>query len=652
MKLFYWVLIVATFAVSAIRADLKESPSINEASSRCLAFLFNFTNSSIHDSDRTLEANNTLKYSSRNLNHLGDYNTCKGLITQKYNIITSAIDDYGLAVGFCGPSYCSTRQLQNSSELLIQTIKNLTGKDFSKNGIHVIDPSIRHIEKGFSFYFACIVLCALLLLVIGGTISARWSRIKKKVHSKNIQVDQESFNEALLANKETVNEVVSNETAELYLNKETKRNNNDFSKKKKSSSLLIKILECFDLKENFKTLMSNKVDPNHDTNLNIFNGIRAFAFGYVVYGHTLLSFTSSKNFAYIMMFLKSKWLLVLAGAFYAVDIFFYLSGFLTGFLLLSKLKKMPFGFKSYAQILFHRLIRLWPAYFITIIFFYKILVYYGNGALWFGFLDQARKCHGLIWKNLLFIDNVTIKDETNYCFIWGWYLACDLQTFLISPFVCWMYLKNKQRGQKVLWLLLIVSLTASFYESMETGTTFFLAPQLKGDHPNNYMLDYYMNPLVRMSPYLLGLSFGFTFREYKNGEYNYFQTLKNSKSKSLLSVFLGLVLILFIVFYPRTLQTGQKWTDGFAMTWNAFSKPLFGLAIFLLTAPGLVGNFKPFTRFMSNYYFTLISRISYPGYLIHYLFLFINVYDSDQFRGLNEGYAMRIALGLFFLACL
>jgi len=409
-------------------------------------------------------------------------------------------------------------------------------------------------------------------------------------------------------------------------------------------------MECFDLNENIKAFVSNKIDPNHDGNLNIFNGIRALCFGWVVCGHTLTSFISAKNYAYVAVFLKSRWVLVLAGGLYAVDTFFYLSGFFTGFLIVSKLKNMPFGIKSYFKIFFHRWIRLWPSYFVAILFFWKVSVYYGNGALWFAFIGQAEMCIAS-WKNLLFVDNIISASDNGYCFGWGWYLANDVQMFLLSPFICWIYLKNREKGKNLIWILIFISFVASYYESVNTGNTYILAGGLKGDHTGNYMFDYYANPIVRMAPYLLGLILGFIFREYKNGEYNVFRTLKNSKSKSFICAISGFILILVLVFYPRTIQNGDKWTDGFAMTWSIFGRSLFAIGIFMLTAPGLVGNLKPFTHFMGNYYFTLISRLSYTGYLIHYVFLFVVVYDSSQFLGLNPSFSMSLAFSIFIFSC-
>ncbi len=111
----------------------------------------------------------------------------------------------------------------------------------------------------------------------------------------------------------------------------------------------------------------------------------------------------------------------------------------------------------------------------------------------------------------------------------------------------------------------------------------------KGDS-DDYMGNYYHNPVVRMTPYLLGLYLGFIFKEYKQGKRNFFNWIQESKFWSVVSAIFGLIILLFTTFFPRGPQMGDHWESGYAMTWNIFSRTLFVIGIFLIIAPGLVGN--------------------------------------------------------------
>jgi len=154
-----------------------------------------------------------------------------------------------------------------------------------------------------------------------------------------------------------------------------------------------------------------------------------------------------------------------------------------------------------------------------------------------------------------------------------------------------------------------------------------------------------------MSPYLVGLWLGFMFKEWKEGEKNLFSWLKASQMRSLLSVLGGVTLLGVIIFYPRVLQTGTEWTNGFALTWSTFARPLFGLALFMITAPCLVGNMPNLTRMLSNYFFLIIARISYAGYLVHLIVLQIVIYGQTQFYGLNQSFQAGLAISFFLAAC-
>jgi len=623
-------------------------------SSPCLDFLSNLTNSTIPPANRSVEANNTYLYSGHNLNDLGDFHTCTKLKTQKYNVMNVKAMGASTTVGFCGPSYCSTAQLQNYSDVTLQVIGNMTRQDMSQYHVTFVDPLDVTIEKGFSFYFTVVLFSIMGFLILVGTVVTNLRknpRISQILNKKGKSSVSRNVREALLANKDSTGEAVSNETVNKYLDKKTAQLVEVEQGRERRAPFFLRFLQCFDIVENFQDLLKNEIVPGHDQNLNVFNGIRTAAFAWVVYGHVFLLNANAKNYAFASIFLKSTWILLVIGAFYAVDAFFYMSGFLTGFIMLAKLRKMRFGIGSYAQIMIHRLLRLWPTYFIAILFYWKISVYLGSGPLWWNLVDTAQLCTGQAWKNFLLLDNVLTKEFSEYCFGWGWYLACDLQVFFVAPFLCWIYIKNKERCQNVVWILMTISIVTSYVYSADSDFTFLLLALEKGQNTGEYMSQYYINPMVRMSPYLVGLWLGFMFKEWKEGEKNLFSWLKASQKRSILCCLGGTALLGFILFYPRVLQTGDTWTNGFALTWSTFARPLFGIALFMITAPCLVGNMPNLTRAMSNYYFLIVARISYAGYLVHLIVLQIVIYGQTQFYGLNQSYQAGMAIALFLAAC-
>jgi len=194
---------------------------------------------------------------------------------------------------------------------------------------------------------------------------------------------------------------------------------------------------------------------------------------------------------------------------------------------------------------------------------------------------------------------------------------------------------------------MLVSTMAAYNYSANSGTYYMLEmfSGVAGD-VDGYMADYYQNPIVRMSPYLLGLYLGFLFKEFKQGKKNFFSWLQESNFRSAVSAIIGFEILLFTTFYPRGLQMGDHWENGFAMTWNISARTLFAIGIFLIIAPGLVGKLKTLSAFMSNYYFTLISRLSYSAYLVHLIILQIVFANTDQLTGLSQGYESGVGFGV------
>jgi peptidoglycan/LPS O-acetylase OafA/YrhL len=68
------------------------------------------------------------------------------------------------------------------------------------------------------------------------------------------------------------------------------------------------------------------------------------------------------------------------GSFFAVDIFFYLGGFLLGYVFFTQLKKN--NIFIYLMAMIHRLLRFYPSYITAILIWYQIFPHSGSGPFW------------------------------------------------------------------------------------------------------------------------------------------------------------------------------------------------------------------------------------------------------------------------------
>ena len=630
-----WKAILSLITIHLMNSSCRGAAFIDDPpSDACSEFFENITDHS-NQTNYSPEVQNLLLLSGHSFNDLGDYDTCTSLPDQKYSLLMLSMSGESSLTGICGPRVCNMSQLQSYTNYFIQMIANFSGQNITGYDMSFIDPEqAAKPENGFWLYIACLVIIMPTFAAIAGTIIAYNKKRVSKAGSTEIQeatvlsglLPRENQEGRINGSVNSVNIILSTETSNWK-----------------------NLLESFDLSKNFKSIFNNEEDASHDQNLNALNGIRAFAFFTIVYGHCFdetIFFLS--NPTYVPLFINTLWVWTAFATLYAVDTFFYLGGFFTGFIMLSKLKRMPIGFKNYFKIVFHRWIRLWPAYCVAILFFWKITVHLGDGPLWADYVEQAQLC-SQSWKNLLLMNNFLTNGAG--CFSWGWYLACDFQIFLVLPFLCWAYIRNKNLGISAILSLLLISIVSSYLYSIKTGIAFYPFAEIENVNTADYISEAYPNPLVRMSVCIAGLWVGIIFKEYKQGQTNIFSWIQRTTARSIISFVSGLGILTFITFYPRVTQTGQTWSEGFAMTWNTFGKLLWVAGLFLLTAPCLVGNLRPVSLFLRCSMFNVIAKISYGGYLLHYIFLYMVLFQSRQIFHLSEVNELSLALLLFVMAC-
>jgi len=89
-----------------------------------------------------------------------------------------------------------------------------------------------------------------------------------------------------------------------------------------------------------------------------------------------------------------------------------------------------------------------------------------------------------------------------------------------------------------------------------------------------------------------------------------------------ISQLVGIGIILFIVFIPRTLQVGHKWPQVMHSFYLTFTKLLFVVGVSLMVTPSLLGLKNDLVFWlMDTKLFNFIAKISFWTYLIHYMII-------------------------------
>ena len=159
----------------------------------------------------------------------------------------------------------------------------------------------------------------------------------------------------------------------------------------------------FAVPRNMKKLFLGKGEAY--PNLKVLNGTRNLSIGYMIIGHTFVfqAFMPLSPETDFFAVLKQWPITIINGGFFSVDVFFFLSGFLSAFVLVQNL--LPRGGRvNFLILYFHRFLRLILPVIAITMFTATLLRFLGDGPLWPQWIAPLIKtCESSWWSNLLFI---------------------------------------------------------------------------------------------------------------------------------------------------------------------------------------------------------------------------------------------------------
>jgi peptidoglycan/LPS O-acetylase OafA/YrhL len=187
---------------------------------------------------------------------------------------------------------------------------------------------------------------------------------------------------------------------------------------------------------------------------------------------------------------------------FAVDVFFFIAGLLLTHVFLRDSSKL---LAKYPLAIFQRMLRIWPSYIFTILIYYSVYDHLGSGPLW-GQDEIYTSVCGRMWKPIFFVDNLVDNGEKQ-CMNWGWYLQNDMQLFIFSIILLYVYRLKPIIMKVIVWPLMLGSMVFSFMWTFDHNTI-LITHISDAQQQGNYFADVYSKPWARCSPYLIGLFFG------------------------------------------------------------------------------------------------------------------------------------------------
>ena len=195
-----------------------------------------------------------------------------------------------------------------------------------------------------------------------------------------------------------------------------------------------------------------------------------------------------------------------------VDTFFWLGAFLASYQLLMRMSvnegRLP---SSKCKLYLARMLRLWPLYLFTLLFFWRFMVLFGgSGPMFFEYEEHAKCGKSFIW-HMLWLNNLIPWGARDSCMQWTWYLACDVQFYLLVPLLVAIYYHSRRKFWISIGLLWFMSsLLASIVIIRNSFTASYFAYQ------DTYWSVFYEKPWARLPAYLVGLISGCSYYSYKH----------------------------------------------------------------------------------------------------------------------------------------
>ena len=156
------------------------------------------------------------------------------------------------------------------------------------------------------------------------------------------------------------------------------------------------------------------------------------------------------------------------------------------------------------SLLLARVVRILPLYAMCLGFYTQIAPQLGGGPFWHQWIDLLKPCHDAIWTNLLFVNNFLPLDRPTIdtCFYHSWYLAVDMQLFVLAPLLVFWFQFRPRQGLTVTASLFVASVAATVGLSY---TRHWSVNTFDGAAVGRYDTEAYAKPHVRAQAYLAGM---------------------------------------------------------------------------------------------------------------------------------------------------
>jgi len=423
-----------------------------------------------------------------------------------------------------------------------------------------------------------------------------------------------------------------------------------------------KAVKAFSFARNLNSLFTVR---HRNPGLGTFDGLRVISMLWVILGHTL-AIMASVGFVNPWALLPPGGMLgqwigqLFFSARFAVDTFFFMSGFLVVYVMLRRFEdkavkqgvaKTSPGFISWLPFFYiHRYLRIVPLYAFLMLCWWKLAIYLGNGPFWFRWMGFQEMCNHSWWTNLLFVNNIVPWGvcESGGCLYVSWYLADDMQFYILSPLFFTLYYYRNLTGMTVTLVVCVAMIILTVKQTIDgpwSDLTF------DGELVTNFSHYGYTVPWVKAPPYLIGMWTGmFWHRKEKK-----WPDWRFSRCHARVAMFMALILLYSMMFIaisgyqqrpcavdevPKAGKCGSAWPEWAILAHTCLSRPAWAAGLSLLSIVCFLGQGGIIQSILAHPAWVPLSRLTFGVYLIHPIVLnvwFFRQTEKYRYSGFDLG---------------
>lgn len=559
-----------------------------------------------------------VRYSGRSINDLGLYYECIKVTDANYVIFEYA-ESPAIVLGLCLPEVCTLENYWNiihhnftsfSRHILHsplqspqRTQRNLVGKTIEK----IFFP------KDFEKSAKDLTPSALGLLFVIGLLGL-------------LSIISTAYEVVLVSERGSNHEFSPSATQRAVMDTDPEKVNYlSFIGGQNSFSNSQAFFLSFSLYSNSQKFLNGQ--PSNTSSLECLNAVKVLSIAWVCFGHTeLFRATNSVvlNIDEVPNFYTHFYYSLISSAPYAVDSFFWVSGFLQGYFM--TLYFVSSSSPRFFQILFHRFIRILPLYMFVLLLSWTLAKYIGSGPKWYNAdLLMHGDCSEYFWTYPLFINNFVLPSGKNNCLIGSWYLPNDMQFYIISIPIIYLYVKHSRIfGWGLFTVLILFSIVANGTISYDEHFEVNIFTQ----NNTQYMQDLYYKPYCRVAPYCIGVLGGFIFYSYQTSHNSSIpfdpfsskivDTIKEQAKLRWFLYFFGFFLINTAIWsqYSAT-QSTNSWNRSQNAIFIAVQRTMWASGLNFFFLPMLTGQASILRPFLKSRIWNITAKLVFSVYLTH-----------------------------------